>query len=154
MVQQTNQLSGVVDVVPFDDLLTKPEVIWSDKIDESKGETILFRSPSLSQVNIFKYTEDEDLSFPSNDGFAISDDNLPISGNVLTLPFAASDGTIAGSNIAAARIRLFSREEVTQGLSVSVGARFGIGFHAISLDQENLDIQLKNDYIIINETIE
>lgn len=94
-----------VSIVPFKNIIDNISkfIDWSDKLDLSPGDELIFTLDDYAQQNLVKYADDETVITTSkkldvgtenivvaNSSININNTNLPLSKALITLPFAAT----------------------------------------------------------------
>lgn len=90
-------IDGVVHLVSFADLYAQTPLDWSHKLigtgDSDAGKTTYTLS-DYAQRNILRYKEDDTVKVDASGALVVDNDNLDREKDMLTLPFAASDGNV------------------------------------------------------------
>lgn len=90
-------VDGEVHLVRFADLYAQTPLDWSHKLigtgDGDAGKTTYTLS-DYAQRNILRYKEDDTVKVNASGALVVDNNNLDREKNMLTLPFAASDGNV------------------------------------------------------------
>ena len=88
-------VDGVVHLVSFADLYAQTPIDWSHKLvgtgDGDAGKTT-YTLADYAKRNILRYKEDDTVKGDASGALVVDNDNLDREKEMLTLPFAASDG--------------------------------------------------------------
>ena len=90
-------VDGVVYLVSFSDFYTKTAVDWSGKIvgtGDSDAANTTYTLADYAQRNILRYKEDDTVKIDASGALVVDNENINSEKEMLTLPFAASDGNI------------------------------------------------------------
>lgn len=90
-------VDGVVYLVNFSDFYTQTAVDWSGKIvgtGDSDAANTTYTLADYAQRNILRYKEDNTVKIDASDALVVDNENINFEKEMLTLPFAASDGNI------------------------------------------------------------
>lgn len=102
LLMKSNDYSKELTFYPFKDIYSNlsNSVDWSNKVASKTEGNIEYRLSGLSQQNWFRYKEDEDVEAEIGDNALVVDDlTLKTKGDILTLPFAASEMVKKSLNI-------------------------------------------------------
>lgn len=90
-------VDGVVYLVNFSDFYTQTAVDWSGKIVgtcDSDAANTTYTLADYAQRNILRYKEDDTVKIDASGALVVDNENINFEKEMLTLPFAASDGNI------------------------------------------------------------
>ena len=90
-------IDGVVHLVSFADLYAQTPIDWSHKLvgtGDGDASKTTYTLADYAKKNILRYKDDDTVKVDASGALVVDNDNLDREKDMLTLPFAASDGNV------------------------------------------------------------